>query len=168
MSVCKGCGTELAPRDPHVPAPPRKWCSERCRKQTLYSRPCADCGKPLNGSNGTGPNAYVRCQPCGAKHSGAERKVWTREAIVAAIREWVDTYGEPPAANDWNVHGTRHWLHDEARARRFEEADGHWPSHNSVFREFHSWNAALVAAGFDPRSPHGGDGNQFRQRRLAA
>jgi hypothetical protein len=71
---CEGCGAPL----PHA-HPRRIWCSERCRKQTRYSRPCVDCGKPLNGSNGHGPKAPLRCTVCAP-----------RAAVPAAIRERED------------------------------------------------------------------------------
>lgn len=32
---------------------------------------------------------------------------WTREAIIAAIREWTDWYGRPPAKKDWDPHRAR-------------------------------------------------------------
>jgi hypothetical protein len=95
--ACQACGVALRPNRGR----PRKWCSDRCRK-TQYSAPCADCGKPLNGSGGRGPNAAKRCAACAAVASGEERKIWTRDAIVLAIQEWAYEYGEPPGVADWN------------------------------------------------------------------
>lgn len=138
------------------------FCSDRCRKAS-YSVPCADCGKPLSGSDGRGPNAPTRCVPCAARLSGVERRVWTHDAIVARIREWNDTYGEPPASPDWMPARAR-INNDEERARRFERADGYWPCGETVHHRFGSWNAALKAAGFEPRAAHGGAGNQLRKR----
>jgi hypothetical protein len=90
--------------------------------------------------------------------------VWTRETIIAAILAWAAEYGEPPATHDWNAYSTRHDLHDEARARRFEDAGGRWPTHTTVFGEFGSWQAAIAAAGYEPRPAHGGGGNVARRR----
>lgn len=166
MSACKGCGTELPPKT--WQGRDRLWCSDRCRKQTLYSRPCADCGEPMNGSDGNSPNASVRCVSCANKVNGAARTVWTREAILAAIREWAAEYGEPPRQADWNPVQARNYLHDERRARRFEEAGGRWPWFTKVVREFGSWNAAIAAAGFNPRQRFGGRANPTRAQRAAA
>jgi hypothetical protein len=60
-----------------------------------------------------------------------------------------------------------HVLHDEARARRFEDADGRWPWMTLVHDRFGSWNDAIEAAGFTPRA-HGGGGGNMRRRRDAA
>jgi hypothetical protein len=35
-----------------------------------------------------------------------------------------------------------------------------------VIGEFGSWNAAIAAAGFEPRAAHGGGGNQLRRRKV--
>ena len=123
---------------------------------------CVDCGTPLDGSGIRGREE--RCHRCACIVMGAERKVWTREACVAAIQEWAEKYGEPPGAADWDPWQARHVLHDEARAQRFEEAGGCRPWTTSVVEAFGSWNAAIRAAGFEPRAPHGGDGNHLRHR----
>jgi len=166
MSVCDGCGAELPP--PRNPGPPRRWCSGRCRKKTLYSRPCVDCGAPLNGNAGNGPSAPTRCPACSNVVSGTARKVWTREAILMAIRDWALEYGEPPSMPDWDPWRARHRLGDDGRARRFEAADGRWPNFTVPVLEFGSWNAAIAAAGFEPRARGGGGGNNARRRKAAA
>lgn len=157
----QGCTNELPP--PKTPGQARKWCSDRCRK-SQYSVPCEDCGAPLNGSDGRGRNAPRRCVRCNNIAQGAESKVWTSTAVVLAIQEWAAEYGEPPAVPDWNPHTAEHVLHDPARARRFREAGGQWPNFKTVYREWGSWNAAIKAAGFTPRAPHGGGGNGARHR----
>lgn len=126
-------------------------------------KPCVDCGTPIDGTHGT--RISERCQPC----AHAESKVWTPEAIMRAIEEWTHEHGEPPAVADWNAVRCRR-MNDEDRARRYEEgaAAGKWPSHVSVVRAFGSWNEALVAAGFEPRAPHGGGGNEQRRRSMRA
>lgn len=148
---CQGCYVQLPPTR-NGNTKPRKWCSDRCRKQTLYSVPCVDCGKRLNGSDGRGPNAAIRCLACASAKSGAERKVWTRAAIVAAIREWEGIYGEIPRVCDWNP------THARSLGRLLHPAyvnePERWPRHHTVMREFGQpggWARAMRAAGFEPR-----------------
>jgi hypothetical protein len=83
------------------------------------------------------------------------------ERVLDGIRRWVDLYGEPPSAADWDPYHARR-LGDEARAARYEEGD--WPHMGTAFNAFGSWNAAIEAAGFKARAPHGGAGNQWRRR----
>lgn len=151
-------------------APLRKWCSEKCRK-TKYDLACVDCGGRVSGTTpGKMANrAEPRCIGCAARVSGAARKVWTRDAVAAAMREWHEVYGEAPAQADWCPYFARGYG-DDARAVRFEDADGHWPSFMAVVNEFGSWNAAVVAAGFAPRPQYGVPVNQARRRdrRIAA
>lgn len=123
----------------------RKWCSERCRRVTMYSRPCVDCGQPTDGSDGLRDEPRCRC--CAPVVSGAARKVWTRQACVLAIQQWAFEYGDPPASADWNPAQCR-ILHDVARAQ--------------------SWSRAIAAAGFTPRAPNGGGGNMARRRTVRA
>lgn len=88
--------------------------------------------------------------------------MWSRELIVERIRGWARLYGEPPAGPDWNPTQAR-YRGDETRARRFEQADGHWPYMTTVVRVFGSWNAAIRQAGFEPRAANGGGGNAMRR-----
>lgn len=135
----------------------------RARKRR-YDTECVDCGAWVSGHSGR--RDEPRCLPCIAKINGEARTVWTRELVIARIREWVYLYGEPPAICDRGPSMARSELHDEQRAVRFEQANGHWPWFTVVVRRFGSWNAALEAAGFTPRANHGGSGNQFRRRRM--
>jgi DNA-directed RNA polymerase specialized sigma24 family protein len=75
---CEGCGARLPSASPK-----RIWCSERCRKQTRYSRPCVDCGKPLNGSDGH--KGATRCVRCAAL-AAVPREVREREEAVLRMR----------------------------------------------------------------------------------
>lgn len=138
---------------------------DRARK-LKYSVPCTDCGAPLNGSDGNGPNAPIRCVKCSGVRNGAERKVWTREAILVAVQDWAREYGEPPAVPDWNTYSARVVLGDDMRAQRFECARGQFPTFTTVVREFGSWNVAIETAGFAGRVAHGGGGNVERRRRF--
>lgn len=140
MSVCQGCGTDLPPNK--APGRARKWCSERCRK-TQYSAPCVDCGVPTNGSDGfTGQS--TRCVDCWSRHHHESRR-WTRDAVLAAIRQWADEHGGvPPVASDWHV----------------AMAGTGYPNAVIVQREFGTWSAGVREAGFDPFASgcHGREG----------
>jgi hypothetical protein len=76
------------------------------------------------------------------------RRTYTRGQLLAAIRRWVDRYGEPPASADWEPSRARRIGH-AWRAERFEA--GRWPSMRMVRTEFGSLNAAIREAGFEPR-----------------
>jgi hypothetical protein len=138
----------------------------RARKDS-YSGLCDDCGAPTSGWKGR--RAHPRCVPCSNRKVGDERKIWTAEAVVLAIQEWAHEYGTPPAIPDWSPTQAR-INHDERRAARAEEniAAGKHPWAVSAIRAFGTWNAAIEAAGFEPRAPHGGGGNGARHRSVRA
>lgn len=136
--------------------------SQARERKDGYAQSCEICGAPTSGSEGRRP--HPRCVDCAAVLVGLQNQVWTPELIIARIREWADLHGEAPAIPDWSPTHARVTLGDEARARRFEDADGHWPWFTIVFNRFGTWNEAMCQAGFEPRSPHGGDGNQYRHR----
>lgn len=160
MNTCQGCGTAI-PLSRGGAA--RKWCSERCRKRQ-YDQVCIDCGTRVSG---TDPGkSSGRCQPCAAVLAGAKRRVWTREAILDAIRRWATIYGQPPGASDWSPHHARVILGDDARARRWEEGD--WPARQTAIAEFGTWNTAIAAAGFLPRRAGGFAENIVNRRARAA
>jgi hypothetical protein len=87
-----------------------------------------------------------------AKTAGGRRVTrWTRELIIEKIQEWHARYGEPPCSADWNPSLAR-WRAQEWRAERYRE--GVWPSTNAAKRPFDgSFDAAVRAAGFEPRRP---------------
>lgn len=58
---CPGCGEDLTWTHPNT-----RWCSDKCRKDTLYAGECENCGAKTGGSNGRGPNASKRCRYCSA------------------------------------------------------------------------------------------------------
>lgn len=60
--LCAGCGEPI-----EQPKGRRKWCSERCRKRTLYSGTCVDCGAATY--NGTVPPPK-RCHECNGRRGG--------------------------------------------------------------------------------------------------
>lgn len=157
--TCQGCGTPIEPSGPRDHR--RKWCSERCRK-AQYGGTCVDCGAPTNGSDGYAGRP-MRCASCNGKLHGGRNRRWTPELVVAAIRDWAEEYGEPPAVPDW-LPSQALRMNDPGRARRFWDADGRWPHHTIVFRVFGSWNAGIRAAGYEPRAVGGGGGNGARHR----
>lgn len=79
--ICDGCGESFA----YVNRPGRnpRWCSERCRKRTLYGGKCEICGAITNGYDGPG-TASDRCsahnRPAEDHHAKAE--VRTREMLA--------------------------------------------------------------------------------------
>lgn len=95
---------------------------------------------------------------------------WTPERVIAEMRRWADLYGGAPAAHHWNPAQMR-WRNrayaegravgrfsDETMAeidRRHRE-DGPWPTTSTVLKVFGSWNAGIVAAGFEPVPKGGG------------
>lgn len=169
MSGCQGCGTELAQKPTGAR---RKWCSERCRRRTLYSRECIDCGEPTDGSNGAA-RAPERCAEC-------TKKLVHRTAVdrmIEAMHDWHDIFGVPPTSVDWNQAYARNLAktapaYSERVIRRYESTGRDWPPTAGVTRLFGSWRAALTAAGFEPISdkdkPLGYLGRQCRDEDMAA
>lgn len=99
------------------------------------------------------------CKPCHVEEkrelrrrraAGGKPKLrhWTSEEIVEAIRLWAVTYGEPPRYGDWRS-GRRG--SPEQRARR-DRLKGRIPTTTTVEKRFGSFNAAVRAAGHEPRS----------------
>lgn len=121
--------------------------SKQKARKDGYRGTCKECGKPTDGSRGKG-KAPEYCLVCVMRR----RKKWSRERIVAMIREWADIYGEPPHADDWNPHSVkaRNTPHAPEIERRFR--DGEWPHLTTVTRYFGSWNEAIEAAGFKGRA----------------
>ena len=70
------------------------------------------------------------------------RRVWTKDAIKTAIRQWVEIYGEPPTSKEWNGSRRPNWV----------------PEVQTVRYYFGTWNGAIQAAGFAPR-PRGAPGH---------
>ena len=102
----------------------------------LRAGQCPDCGGPV-----TNPRAQ-RCAAC-AVHEPTIERVWTRERVRAAIRDWLAEHGRAPAYRDWTP--------SRARPGRWEAESPRWPSAAVVcdlYRERDDpWNSALVDAG---------------------
>lgn len=96
-----------------------------------------------------------------AKIAGGRRQAyWTRDKIIEKIRRWVELYGEPPRAADWNPSSAK-WAAQTWRIERYEKGDPEtgdpWPSLNAAKKAFRdpetgkpSLNAAVKAAGYKP------------------
>lgn len=106
-------------------------------RKDSYREPCPECGTLMDGSNGRkGPSLCATCMH--AKQAAA--KVWTREAVIAAIQGWALKHGRPPTSTEW-INGS----------------EDH-PARSSVYRSskstrtapFATWNEAIIAAGFTP------------------
>jgi DNA-binding XRE family transcriptional regulator len=95
---------------------------------------------------------------------------WDPDLCIEKAHEWVELYGDPPAAIDWNPAGIKGRTVGEGRAERREEMlgrwlSGDWPSLATVQRLFGSWNAFLMEAGYPPRKP-GDERPSDHQRRV--
>lgn len=115
---------------------------ERARKRR-YDLECVCCGGRVDGT--TPGRMRDRDNPVCHKCAPVYYSTWTRESIICAIQEWADEHGGiPPSANQWQA----------ARAKGDERVC----SVNEVQGHFGSWNAAIIAAGFEPHAigPVGG------------
>lgn len=138
MNYCVGCGTEI-PLSRGGRA--RKWCTDKCRK-SKYDLECVQCGGRVNG---TTPGRSAGKDPVCVACAPGYYKTWTPDAVALAIQEWADNNGGiPPSANDL------------FRARAL--GDETVPAVNTVINVFGSWNAGVIAAGFEPHAigPVGG------------
>lgn len=135
--------------------------ADRARKDS-YADPCVECGAKTSGSNGH--IEKPRCVKCAARAAGAAKTVWTREAVIAAMRAWHAEFGEAPSVNCWGM--AAYTVGDEERQAVYRErnAAGLIPHAQSVIRLFGTWNAGVVAAGLKPRVVGGGGGNGARMR----
>ena len=111
-------------------------------RRERYRKPCPMCGELMDGSWGNSPRAPKHCAKC----APIAARIWTRESIIDAIKDFNDQYGRPPGGHHWNPAfcRLRGWHHI---ADRYYE-DGCWPNTSSVQERFGTWNAALAAAGF--------------------
>jgi hypothetical protein len=99
---------------------------------------CRGCGAYTQPRNGKG-DAYGYCKSC---HPGAIRRRWTRENVLAAMRDWRDRYGRWPSSYDWSrTHARRRG------GEAFERlGDGEWPAASVVTAVCGSWPAARTEA----------------------
>jgi hypothetical protein len=67
--VCQGCGVALKPNK--AQGRKRVWCSERCRKRTMYSGECVDCGASTYSGDAVPPE---RCRHCSGRLQGERQQ----------------------------------------------------------------------------------------------
>lgn len=87
LHTCQGCGEEFVQANR---GRPRKWCSERCRKTTLYGFTCRDCGKRIY--SGYPDPDHGRCGECQHEREYGERnrrilELWEEGAPGSFIAE---------------------------------------------------------------------------------
>jgi AcrR family transcriptional regulator len=63
-----------------------------------YQGVCRGCGADTQPRNGKG-DAYAYCKAC---HPGAIQPRWTRERVLAAMRDWRGRYGRLPSSYHWS------------------------------------------------------------------
>lgn len=126
---------------------------DRARKAS-YRGTCEQCGASTDGSNGR-EKAPKLCHNCAPAQTGARRKVWTREALIAVLRSFAEEFGRAPAMADFNSYMTRYVHGNEQRAVLFDErhASGEWPWASTFISEFGTWREACIAAGLTPNQP---------------
>lgn len=135
---------------------------QRARRES-YQGVCERCGG-VTKSNGTSKPSGL-CAGCGRVKSGESNRLWTSERVIASIQWWNERYDEPPAMADWNPN-TASRRGDSARAARARQhiAAGEIPWATHAVRIHGSWNAAIAAAGFDPRAGIGNRANAARRK----
>jgi len=92
-----------------------------------------------------------------AGRSGRASREEKRNYIIERIRRWVELYGEPPVAADWNPSSAR-WSDQLWRVERYRQGDPNtaepWPSLNAAKAPFDGkFTEAIRAAGFEPPKP---------------
>lgn len=99
---------------------------ERERREG-YRGECRSCGRPTSGDGpGRGLEWCPECAP-------AQRRRWSDEEMLEAIRAWTGLTGHPPTVYDWSP---AHAPAGHRGAARYRAERGHWPSASSVTRRF--------------------------------
>ena len=103
-----------------------------------YVGVCRGCGADTQPRNGKG-DAYAYCKAC---HPGAIERRWTRERVLAAMRDWRERYGRLPTSYDWSrTHARRRGGQALRRLR-----EGEWPAASVVSSVFGTWATARAQA----------------------
>lgn len=117
--------------------------SKQRARRKRYQGHCETCGALTDGSNGraAAPRFCAQCAP-------DAHRVWTREKLIAKIRQFALEHGRPPHSAEW----------------RGPRSSG-YPSSVTVQYVFGSWANGIEAAGFPrPRSGY----YDRTQRKVAA
>ncbi len=104
--------------------------AKTARRKERYAGTCLTCGSRTSGHDGP-RNAPTICAQCFQEKQSSERK-WTPEAVIAQLQTYGRKHGHPPNSQDV--------LHGRGDIS---------PNVTIVQREFGSWRAGLIAAGFD-------------------
>jgi hypothetical protein len=114
-----------------------------------YVGVCRCCGAYTQPRNGKG-DAYPYCKVC---HPEAIDRRWTRERMLAAMRDWRELHGRLPSSYDWSRTRARQ-RGGGARTTHQRQLPGGYSRHRPVG----SWSAARVNAsaivGMDHAEPH--------------
>lgn len=142
--TCQGCDTPID----QPTRGRRKWCSDKCRKITLYSRSCIDCGAVCN-TDGRVTSPSLRCAACDAEYrhrpevrlsrGNKGALTWSKADIIAALRFAADDSG-------WLTTTMYH-------AAYLAAGPGTMPSRPTIFARFDKWCLALKAAGLRGGTP---------------
>jgi hypothetical protein len=84
---------------------------------------------------------------------------YTHDEILDRVKLWALLVGRPPSITQWHISDLNRQIarlrvrleHHERVQALYESGD--WPAVSTVVNRFGSMNAALVAAGFEPRGP---------------
>ena len=75
---------------------------------------------------------------------------WTDERIVAALRDWFDTFGATPLSYEWTPRGLALLGLTSSRAHEWVRQHPRWPSTATVCKHFGRWARAVEAANLPP------------------
>jgi hypothetical protein len=97
------------------------------------------------------PDAHRTRSTYQARARKSRPGAWTDELVLAALRDWFDTYGRTPLSYEWSpgtaevlglpMAGAAEWMREHPR----------WPGTATVCRHFGSWAGAVRTAGL-PRA----------------
>lgn len=150
---CDGCGEPLPPN--RAPGPARRWCSERCRRTTLYGGTCAICGDATYGTQRQ-VRADALCRRCWQ----TAKRAHTRTRLLFEAERWRALTSRWPLASDWNRHANSGELRE--LLERYHQLTGPWPHPATVGATFGSWARFHAALGHEPQP--GGRGTRKGER----
>jgi AraC-like DNA-binding protein len=108
------------------------------RVKARYGGTCRGCGAPTRPRGGK-DDPYEYCKRC---HPGAAERVWTRDQILEAMREWKRRYERWPSSYDWSrTHARRRGSEAWGRLER-----DRWPASATVTDVCGSWAVAIADA----------------------